>query len=526
MQKFLLLLLGFSIHLIGFSQADELEEISNDFFKKYTSNGKVHYQRLYNDPSDLDQLVQLYGMDQFSGLEGDAEKAFLINAYNLFVIKFLIDEYPKRSPQEIAAFFTQKKFLLANEKVSLDEIEKKKLSPSKDPRLHFALICGANGCPPIANYAYRASNLDSLLDQQSRRALNSPQFIQENENAEVGLSEIFKWYAADFKKSTSLIGYINQYREKPIPAEAKTSYYNYDWTINSVDPNYGLSKDSSAEMGSTEDKSNLQLFTPSALFQWGEYEVNNFNSLYYQNSIRDASGEEQDLGNSQAFFNALIQITSGLPKIRRLNVGIDINITTARYGLQEETPGDFFKDETAIYRKTIVSSIGPRLKYVPFRKIPRLSIQSTFLFPIASDQEDPFFIFHDRYSWFTQVFFDQNIGDKFQLFTEADLLYRFNRNSTFNGNFFRVPLSAFLSYFPTSNSTIYVFTQYSPRYQNVELQDGSEFGLHSWFTQLGVGAKYQLTSKLGLELSYADFAWSKNDGAGYAMNFGIRYIHR
>ena len=53
-----------------------------------------------------------------------------------------------------------------------------------------------------------------------------------------------------------------------------------------------------------------------------------------------------------------------------------------------------------------------------------------------------------------------------------------------------------------------------------------QFGLSQWFTQAGLGVKYQITTSIGLELSYGNFLLSRNDGAGYNVNFGIRYIHR
>jgi len=510
-----------------FAQSEELEELTHDFITKYTEKGKVHYQKLAKDPTELKQLSQIYGLIDQAKLNPKQRKTLLINAYNLFVIEALVDVYPTVSPMKIPAFFTKRNHLLMGKKVSLDELEKKWLDSYVDPRLHFALICGANGCPPFPPFAFRSEKLDELLDKQTRLALNDPVFIRYSATSNsLELSEIFKWYVKDFKTEGSLLDYINQYRQDRIPKTVKQSHYDYDWNINAVKPIQSQKKKENESELIEEQASNLQLFTPSALFQWGEYEINNFNTLYYQNSVRDKEGEEQALSSSQAFFTALFQFTTGIPKIRRLNVGIDVNVITARYGPSEETPADFYNDETAIFKKTIVSSIGPRIKYVPFEKIPRLSIQSTFLFPVASDQEEPFFIFHDRYTWFTQFFFDQNIGDDFQLFAEADLLYRFNRNSTQEEDFFRVPLSAFLSYFPTANATVYVFSQYSPRYQDVPLMEGSEFGLFSWFTQLGVGAKYQITPRLGAELSYADFVLSENDGAGYAVNFGLRYIYR
>jgi len=523
--KHILIASLFSFYLVTTSatQLSDLEEPTNEFFNKYVSSGLVDYNRLAHNSTELDQLIQLYGMEEFSSGSSDDRKAFYINAYNLLVINGLVASYPAQSPQVIPGFFTAKKHVLLGEQISLNAIEKEKLFPSKDPRLHFVLVCGANGCPPLANFAYTSNSLDSLMEFQTRVALNNSDFIRYNESlGEIQLSQIFKWYSADFLTvSPTLVSYLNKYRTIEIQKSSTVKYYEYDWSINALAP-YATNTTSDT----LKRKSNLQLFTPSALFSWGEYEINLFNSVYHQNEIRGKDGSLIDLNQSQTFFNSLIQLTTGLPNTSRINVGIDVNLTSARYGADDETPLDFFNKTTSTNNKTLISSIGPRIKFVPFKKISRLSVQSTFLIPVASNLESPFFIAHDRYTSFTQVFFDQSVGEKFQLFLEADLLYRFNRNSLNKNDFFRTPLSGFFSYFPTSKATIYAFSQYSPRFENSVKNNREELDLSQWFLQLGIGAKYQLTPKLGIEVSYADFINSSNDGAGYSVNFGVRYIHR
>jgi len=55
-------------------------------------------------------------------------------------------------------------------------------------------------------------------------------------------------------------------------------------------------------------------------------------------------------------------------------------------------------------------------------------------------------------------------------------------------------------------------------------EEQSEFGRVGYFTQLGLGAKYQVTSNINIEASYTNFVASKRDGAGSTFNFGIRLI--
>nr|HMS51343.1 hypothetical protein [Chitinophagales bacterium] len=67
--------------------------------------------------------------------------------------------------------------------------------------------------------------------QQTRRAINDNSFIQVNTKAKtVAISKIFEWYASDF--GTNALQYINQYRNNPIPADYKLSFYEYNWKLN------------------------------------------------------------------------------------------------------------------------------------------------------------------------------------------------------------------------------------------------------------------------------------------------------
>jgi len=516
--------------VFGQSSSEELTESIDHLLRSFVENGKVDYKTIHSVQSDLDQLVSEIEQFPTTLSTTEQEKAFLINAYNVFVIKQVIDHYPIASPKKIGDFFTEKKFNLADSKqISLNDLEKNiLLREYPDPRLHFALVCAAEGCPKLRSEAYVSDRLEEQLEDQSRLTLQNPYFLDYNgASNSLNISKLFDWYAKDFGASKhERIEFINLYTLKNIPMDAKFEFNEYDWTLNG--------KSVAAQDGAKEEKSNLQLFTPSALFTKGEFEVNVFNSIYSQQSIRNEDGEVIDLGETQNFFTSMIMFTTGVSEKTRFNVGLDVFLSKARYVPNEVSAVDVFSSSAdASFDKAVVSYIAPRIKWVPFSKVPRLSIQSALWIPVSDQLELERFIAHDRYTWFTQVFFDKNLGDDFQIFLEADLLYRFANSEIHNYDFFRTPVSAFLSYFPTSNSTIYVFSQYSPRFETTaeldnseEMQMVEEFGLTSWFTQFGIGGKYQITDALGIELSYSNFALSKSEGAGHTLNFGLRYIYR
>lgn len=221
---------------IGKSQNIESFFLKTDsFLKKNTSIGKVDYQSIKNDETLLNDILEIASKIDLSKVNENNAKAFWINAYNLTLIKAIVDKYPVKSPLDIAGLFDKSTYLIAGKKYTLNEIENKIIRPKyNDARIHFALVCGANGCPPIINTAYLPETLDEQLNKQTKLALNNPNFIKVNAaSKKVALSQIFEWYKSDFiSKGKNEIDFINQYLEVKIDPKYKTSYYTYDWALN------------------------------------------------------------------------------------------------------------------------------------------------------------------------------------------------------------------------------------------------------------------------------------------------------
>ncbi|MGB0369558.1 MAG: DUF547 domain-containing protein, partial [Flavobacteriales bacterium] len=202
------------------------------WLEKHVKNGLVDYKTIKASPAELNQLLNQFNRTPL--LKGDAEKALLINAYNIFVIKAVVDNYPAESPLKIDGFFDKKTFNLRGKKVTLNQVEKEMLYKQfPDARLHFALVCAAVGCPKLASHAYVSDNLDAQLQDQTRAVINDPTFIH-SAGATVQVSKIFEWYAADFGGKEKVIPFIQKYLLKKIRLNPKYSFYEYDWTLNEL----------------------------------------------------------------------------------------------------------------------------------------------------------------------------------------------------------------------------------------------------------------------------------------------------
>ncbi|MFT6027328.1 MAG: hypothetical protein ACI8P5_001588, partial [Bacteroidia bacterium] len=126
-----------------------------DLLIKRTSNGLVDYKTVKANPEQLNAILkQIANAPQY---KSETEKAFLINAYNVFVIKGVVDHYPVEGPLKIDGFFDKKTFKFRGKQVTLNDVEKGMLYKAfPDARLHFVLVCAAIGCPKLASYAYSA----------------------------------------------------------------------------------------------------------------------------------------------------------------------------------------------------------------------------------------------------------------------------------------------------------------------------------------------------------------------------------
>ncbi|KAG2502191.1 hypothetical protein HYH03_000678 [Edaphochlamys debaryana] len=117
-----------------------------------------------------------------------------------------------------------------------------------DPRIHFALVCGAKSCPPIKLYA--AANLEEGL-AAAAEAFCGGEVAVDAAKREVRLSKIFKWYAVDFGASkldrlTTIASFLAPpaRREQLLALVAderagrgnvRVSYSEYDWSLNGTD---------------------------------------------------------------------------------------------------------------------------------------------------------------------------------------------------------------------------------------------------------------------------------------------------
>ncbi|MGE0197211.1 MAG: DUF547 domain-containing protein [Simkaniaceae bacterium] len=220
----------------------------NPLLKHYVVKGKkggiestlVNYNGLRSDPNFRKALYELARLPSLDTLEKKEQLAMWINAYNMLVLKVIVENPKIQSIKELDSAFgsiwKKKVGVVAGKQYTLDEIEHEIIRKKfNEPRVHFVLNCSALSCPDLANYAYEGKHLEEQLAYQAKQFLNNPtKGMSVNPSKEkIYLSKIFKWYKSDFPPSVIdwliHMGFLHQDTEN-----YSTSYMKYDWALNSL----------------------------------------------------------------------------------------------------------------------------------------------------------------------------------------------------------------------------------------------------------------------------------------------------
>jgi len=249
---------------------DKCAGILNEFVD---DKGMVNYNKLRRQRPELntllDEFAKLDPKEYKSWPEGD-KIAFWINAYNIKMLKVIVNNYPIESTRILRILWGpysirhidkniggiwKSKFIVMDEEFTLSEIDKRFFRKEFDePRVFIAITHASVSSPPLNNEPYYGHRLNEQLDKQCKKFLSSPSaFRIDRENNIVYLPAILKptWYGQyflkkydtdkRFKDQEPAVGAVLNFITNYVPEsdisflELKNytvKYLNYDWIIN------------------------------------------------------------------------------------------------------------------------------------------------------------------------------------------------------------------------------------------------------------------------------------------------------
>lgn len=253
---------------------DRCASILNNFVD---DKGMVDYRLLKRKKGELKYLLAGFAaLDraEYNSWPKEDRMAFWLNAYNIQILKIIVDNYPIQSNrffrliwstnsirhiQPTSIIGTSKwdkyKFLVMDEQFTLLEIEERFFRKEfKDPRLFFALSGACLSSPPMRNEPYYGRSLDEQLDDQIKKFLSNPlAFNIDREKEEVYFSSLFESqnigsefiakYSTEkkFKDQTpvnrAVLNFLTDYLSKPDATFLEVGNYSieplkHNWRLN------------------------------------------------------------------------------------------------------------------------------------------------------------------------------------------------------------------------------------------------------------------------------------------------------
>ena len=211
--------------------------------------GLVDYTGLSTEGyDDLETFIKTIGSTDPSRFSETEQLAFWINAYNAITVYQVVQRYPIENVREVGILFGlvggffKQEYRVANRELTLDNIEHDILRPTyNDPRIHWALVCAAFGCPRLLRRPYVATDIDPMLTELSFEFMASPRAMHiDDDNVILWVSSYFDWYGGDFEvKAGNIIDYILVHAPTDKAAwirehrdTMRVQFIDYDWTLN------------------------------------------------------------------------------------------------------------------------------------------------------------------------------------------------------------------------------------------------------------------------------------------------------
>lgn len=215
----------------------------NAVLKRFvTEQGRVRYAALKASPEDLERYLRILTDLEFDALSRDEKLATLLNAYNAFTLKLILEYHPVKSIQDIppSRRWKDPRWNLGGTVLSLDELEHELLRKRfVEPRMHFALSCASLGCPPLRPAAWMPETLATDLDAHTRKVHSLPAHCRLDEKANIlFLSAVYDWFAGDFvAASGSVLAFVKPYLSAQVQSVVETrspalSFLTWDWALN------------------------------------------------------------------------------------------------------------------------------------------------------------------------------------------------------------------------------------------------------------------------------------------------------
>ena len=251
--------------------SQHIRKLLLQLFSKFLSNDGSSVDYTGIKQSDLWQQFRLMSVElqrvDIGSMTEEEKLAFFINIYNVLVIHATVEKGAATNNYTRYKFFSGSSYNIGGHVWSLNDIENGILRSNRssmatlymkpfkqsdprmrfilkeaEPRIHFALNCGAKSCPPIKTFS--GDDIMSQLDLATAAFLENEDALSVAEDrSEIKLSQLFQWYQVDFGENSSevvrwILDHVTEPTKKKDVEELlaknqfKVFFIPYDWGHN------------------------------------------------------------------------------------------------------------------------------------------------------------------------------------------------------------------------------------------------------------------------------------------------------
>lgn len=210
--------------------------------------------RLGEETEDIENKWKNVSVEELDkSLDTDTKKlVFWINLYNGYIQKIL-SEKPELY-KDRGSFFKAEMIPVIGKKLSFADIEHgfirrsqfeyflgyvtNPFAPSyekilrvekRDPRIHFALNCGAVDCPPVV--IYTVDRYDEQVEMSAQTYLNRITEYEEKKKS-ARTTSLFSWFRGDFGGKPGIIAMLEKYGAVPKNKVKTVVFKDYNWELS------------------------------------------------------------------------------------------------------------------------------------------------------------------------------------------------------------------------------------------------------------------------------------------------------
>lgn len=239
---------------VTMAEAERAEEVKTvevpdtsgyaSLLKAYVDDdGSVGYDALAKDSdavAALDAYIASLADAPLDRFTRDQHLATLVNAYNAFTLRLILDHAPVDSIYDIpeSKRWKAKRWALGGKTVSLNKLEHEWIRPNfREPRVHWVLVCAAYSCPRLLNEPYVAKTLEAQFQAQAGYVHQDDRYFYFKDDV-LYLTELYTWFADDFEQvDGSALKHAARYSPKLAKLLAqgrppKVRAIPYDWSLN------------------------------------------------------------------------------------------------------------------------------------------------------------------------------------------------------------------------------------------------------------------------------------------------------